>query len=496
MADLLFFARLVNPHRLYGDIHEKVFNWWTRPDAKDNQLVLLPRDHQKSHCAAVRAAWDITRDPTVTILYVSATSTLAEKQLFAIKSILSCPIYRTLWPEMLHEDEGKRQKWTESQISVDHPDRIKEGIRDSTVFAAGLTTNITGLHAKKVYLDDLVVPANAYTEEGREKVASLYSQLASIESTGASECVVGTRYHPKDLYQNLIEMEESVFNEQGDIIGSENVYEVLQEVVETNGEFLWPKTQRPDGKWFGFDFKELARKEAKYLDRAQFFAQYYNNPNDPESNRVTKDKFQYYEPKLLKRDGDWRYAGRKLNVYAAIDFAFSLAKRADFTALVTVGVDSDNNYYVLDIDRFKTDQISVYFDHILAAHTKWGFRKLRAEVNVSQQQIVNSLKKDYIARNGLVLSIDEHRPTRAIGSKEERIAATLEPRYANGQIYHYRGGNCSLLEDEVCLARPPHDDIKDALSCAIDICVAPARDRVSATRAKVLSHSRFGGVSR
>ena len=94
------FAKLVNPGRMYGKIHERVFEWFTRPAAKDNQLVLLPRDHQKSHCAAVYAAWILTKDPTATILYVSATSDLAEKQLYAIKNILASPTYRKYWPDM------------------------------------------------------------------------------------------------------------------------------------------------------------------------------------------------------------------------------------------------------------------------------------------------------------------------------------------------------------------------------------------------------------
>jgi hypothetical protein len=48
---------------------------------------------------------------------------------------------------MVNEDEGKREKWTESEISVDHPKRKEEFIRDPTVLAAGLTTTvITGLH--------------------------------------------------------------------------------------------------------------------------------------------------------------------------------------------------------------------------------------------------------------------------------------------------------------------------------------------------------------
>lgn len=493
--DLSYFAHLVNPHRLYGDIHEEIFEWWTRPLKKDNQLALIPRGHQKSHCAAVKAAWDITRNPCITILYVSATSELAEAQLYAIKQILTSEIYQLLWPEMINEDEGKREKWTNREVIVDHPLRSLEGVRDHTLAARGVTSNITGLHCDAIYLDDLVVPSNAYTADGRDKVSRLYSQLASIKNPGAVTTVVGTRYHPSDLYKTLIDIKKDIYDEEDNMVGREATYEIMERVVEQEGVFLWPKSMRPDGKVFGFDRRELERIRSEYVDSAQFYSQYYNNPNDPSNAKIDKSKLQYYDTKYIKNEHDrWNFRGNKLNVFAAIDFAFSLDKKADFSAVVVIGVDSDNNIYVLDIDRFKTDRISVYFDHILSAHQKWGFRKLRAEVTVGQQAIVRELKESYIKPHGLALSIDEYRPTRNEGTKEERIAATLEPKYDNLSVWHYKGGNCTLLEEELLLAKPPHDDIKDALTAAIDIAVVPKKHSHSKKTNNVVFHGRWGGV--
>lgn len=495
--DLEFFAELVNPHRVYGEVHRELFRWWTRETRKANQLALLPRGHQKSHCAAVKAAWDITRNPCVTILYVSATSQLAEAQLYAIKNILTSDVYRVFWPEMVHEDDAKREKWNNTEIMVDHPSRREEGIRDFTVAARGVTSNITGLHADVIYLDDLVVPNNAYTEEGREKVAALYSQLASIKNPDASTLAVGTRYHIRDLYATLLERHEDIYDENtNEIISQEPIYELFERVVEEEGVFLWPRGRRSDGKFFGFDRKSLERIRAEYIDTTQFYAQYYNNPNDPESNRISRDKFQYYDKKYLVQEGlTWYFNEERLNVFAAVDFAFSLSKAADFTAIVVVGVDCNNQIYVLDIDRFKTDKISVYFKHIVDLYKKWNFRKLRAEISVGQAAIVRELKDAYIRPNGLAFSIDEFRPTSREGTKEERIRATLEPRYDNQTIWHYQGGNCNLLEEEIILARPPHDDIKDALTAAIDIAIPPVKAAQFRRKNNVYYDSRFGGTS-
>ena len=181
-------------------------------------------------------------------------------------------------------------------------------------------------------------------------------------------------------------------------------------------------------------------------------------------------------------------------MFAAVDFAFSLSKKADYTAIVVVGIDSDNNIYVLDIDRFKTDRISDYFQHILHLVTKWSFRKMRAETTVAQVAIVKQLK-ELVKEHGLSLSIEEFRPNKGHGSKQERISATLEPRYDNMSIWHYRGGNTQVLEEELSTRNPPHDDVIDALASVVDMAIKPARTVRRRKDNVVQFNERFGGVS-
>jgi hypothetical protein len=503
--DLAAFIKLVHPKRVLGEIHFQVINWWTRKDAKSHQLLLLPRDHQKSALVAYRVAWAITRNPSLRILYISSTSNLAEKQLKFIKDILTSDKYREYWPEMVNLEESRREKWTETEISVDHPKRKEEFIREPTIFTAGLTTVITGLHCDIAVLDDVVVRENGRTEMGREKVDQQYAALASIETTDSLEWVVGTRYHSKDLYGGMATAKFEVFNEEGEPIGEpENLYEIFERQVEDKGDgtgtYIWPRQKREDGRWFGFNQKILAKKKAQYRnDMSNFRAQYYNDPNDPEAAGITRDCFLYYDKNLLAfQNGYWAIKGRKLNVFASADFAYSLERKADFTAIVIVGVDFQNNYYILDIDRFKSGLPSEYFEHILKLHQKWGFRKIRAEVTAAQITIVNTIKQDYIRPYGLALVIDEYRPNRSEGNKAERVFATLEPRYKNKQIWHPLGMmNCEALEEELLMQYPPHDDIKDALDSVINVCQAPTGSAKKESQNNVVkfTHPRFGGVA-
>lgn len=476
--DFITFVQLIAPEEVIGLWHKELASWWERDGAKSHQLVLIPRDHGKSRWVAYRVCWWLTKQPTLRVLYISATSNLAEKQLSFIKGVLTSDTYRRYWPEYVEEEEGKRSKWTSTEIELDHPERKKENIRDPSVFTGGLTTSLTGLHCDIAVLDDVVVYENAYTNEGRRKVQNQYSLLSSIEGGEAKEWVVGTRYHPLDLYGDLLQMREEVFNDDGDKTDEQPIYETFQRQVESRGdgtgEFLWPRSQRKDGKWFGFDIQILAKKRGKYLNKSQFRAQYYNDPTDPDNVPVGNDKFQYYERKFVTFDAGYCYfKDQRLNVYASVDFAFSTRDKADYTAIVVVGADADGSIYVLDIVRFKTDRISDYFTEIKAAHNKWQFRKIRAEVNVAQKAIVGQLK-DMISKEGLALSILEYRPSAGQGSKEERIAAILEHRYDNMSMWHYRGGNIQVLEDELQSRNPPHDDVKDALASAVEISVRPS----------------------
>jgi hypothetical protein len=506
LEDLNFFAVLVNPGYMYGEVHREIFRWMedyalfgTGDETAGNKLIMLPRAHLKSHMVATWCAWIILRHPEITILYLSATAELAETQLFAIQNILASDVCTRYFPEYINPQEGLRERWSQRKMSVDHPARREQAIRDATVSTAGLTTNTTGWHADVIIADDLVIPENAYTEDGRESVVKKASQFTSIRNPGGFTMACGTRYFPTDIYYTWRNQSYPIYDDEGEQIDQRMVWEVKEYQVEVNGIFTWPSAVRKDGKVFGFNRQVLARIQAEYADRVQFYAQYYNDPNDPESNRIDRSKFQYYDPRHLKKEGSrWFYHGKRMNIYCAVDFAFSLKRAADYTAIVVVGVDTDGMYYVLDIDRFKSTKTLEYFQHIAALHSKWKFQKLRAEVTVAQIVIVEAIK-DYVKQYGLTISIDEFRPSRVEGSKEERIAAALEHLYDDQKVWHFEGGWTQVLEDELILARPAHDDIKDALASAVSIAIKPAGSRGAAISDFItgsgFKRGRFGGVA-
>ena len=502
LTDLRVFAQTMNPQYAYGEIHYEIYRWMMDYNLfgqgatlTANKLVMLPRAHLKSHMVATWTAWIVTKHPEITILYLSATSGLAETQLYAIKNILTSEPYQHFFPEYINPQDGKREQWNNTKISIDHKERSEAGIRDATIATAGLTTNTTGWHADIIVPDDIVVPENAYTEEGRSNVSKKASQLTSIRNAGGFTLACGTRYHPADIYDTWRHQETEVYDEETDeFIGKELIWDIKEHAVETKTEgFLWPRTEK-DGKKFGFNKNVLARIKGEYDDMVQFYAQYYNDPNSSGSNRIARDRFQYIDQKnVTYSNGVWQVRGKPLNIYAAMDFAYTTKKKSDYTAIVVIGMDPEGYIYVLDMDRFKTDRIKTMFDQLLIMHEKWSFRRLRAEVTAAQSMIVGDFK-DLIRSEGMSLSIDENRPSRHEGNKEERMASILDTRYENMTVYHTKGGLTPALEEELILARPKHDDLKDTLSSAIQIAKAPRALRDSVNKQNVVYNTRFGGV--
>lgn len=503
-GDLLLFAKYLNPHYMYGDVHEEVFTWLMEDGLNNQQLLLMPRGHLKSHCIAVWCVHKITIDPATSIVYLSAGEDLAMVQIDAIKGMMTCDRYRKLWPDMINKEEAKRERWTAWGFNVDHPKRKEFRTRDMTLIIKTVGSNFTGLHCDVMVFDDVVVPRNAYTETGRRDVKAAVSQCASIKNSGAITKAVGTVYHPSDVYADFKAAKVMHYDEEGgEFTDEQDLWEVKEYVLETNGDltgaFLWPRTVSPhDGKGYGFDVKVAAIKKAEYFsmhEQAQWYAQYYNNANDPGSEKVSRESFQYYNAEHIKfDDGFFYFNGKRLAIFAAMDVAWTVNKNSDYTAIAVIGVTSDWDIFVLALDRFKTQDYSVYYDHVAGLYNQWGFRKLHIETNAGGTLVAREIKSQ-LRRNGATLVVDGKAATGNEGKKEEKHSAVLVPRIKNGQVFFTKGGLTSVAIEEIVLERPPHDDLKDVLTLAITNASAPATsgyDDIS-TKGNVVYHKRFGG---
>lgn len=464
---------VVAPHLLFGDIHYEIMDWLQAGTADISKLLLLPRAHLKSKLMALYASWRVARNPMITILYISVNQTLVETQLRDIKNYLESAIHTKLWPDLIHTQQNKREKWDSKHIAVDHPLRKSAGIRDNTISAFSLASKMVGLHYDLCIYDDVVDLENSETAEKRAKVSLTCGMVASILNSAGETVAAGTTYHPQDLYSDWEALEVPEYEEQDDgswvHTGHRKQWDVLKRVVEEDNVFLWPRTT-VEGQTEGFDPNVLAKKQAEYGPggTVQYHCQYYLNPNVDGESTIKRSMFQYYHKNLVKWEEHNLVAkGKVLKVVGGWDFADGLAKHHDYSCLVICGLDADNTVYILDIYKYKTDSAEGHFKELQKAYQKWKVRRIVGENNHSGKILLGEITK-LCKQAWLGVKIDGETHTGHTGAKQERIANVLNHRYINGSMYHRRGlADVPELEDQLVSERPKHDDVKDALATAL-----------------------------
>lgn len=514
--DLWTYARYVLPHYSFGDVHREFMQLVGHPDRHSevpNVLGLIPRDHLKSVVAAVYTTWRIARDPCYTVLYITADEDLGRLQMSFMQMIFEGKEFRALWPNHFLPEAGRREKWTGLAVVSDHPLRKQSKTRDETIAVKTIKAGKTGRHPDEIVYDDLVVPENAYTELGRSEVRAGASQAVSLAKNNALMTAVGTVYHPKDQYALWKEATYQSYTEDGEYLGEKPLWHIFERQVEDRGDgtgmYLWPRVFNPDlRQWFGWGVQALARKKAEYLNNGeatQFYAQYYMEPNDPSSHRVSYDSFQYMNlAKLLWKGGHWEYDNKKLTIgcymdVASTDASSRNAKKADWSAIAVVGIDSEGTYYVLQLEQFQTDKRRVYYDHVLQLWKRWGFRELHIETEAAGKLVAEGIKEQLRA-DGFSLRVIGVSAPRGV-RKHERHASIAIPKYDMGAVFHVKGGWTTELEEQIVKERPAHDDLLDAVTMGIEQLKQPYKSQWlqtfnSTPENVIVANNRFGGRPR
>lgn len=187
------------------------------PGDVDRVLLNFPPDHAKSTTFTVNlVVWLIHKNPSINIAIMSQSSKLAERFLGEIKFKLTSPTYREMHLRFAPEGgwKDKDRSWTNDAIYV----QGKDGRKDPTVQALGLSGQIYGARLDLVILDDIIT-----TKNNREIDKQMILIEREIESRLPSEIdekrlpddfpghglllVLGTRVAPIDLYRELIDIQ-------------------------------------------------------------------------------------------------------------------------------------------------------------------------------------------------------------------------------------------------------------------------------------------------
>jgi hypothetical protein len=386
---------------------------------EDTILVNTPPEHAKSTTITVNyVVWRICQDPSIRILLVSKTQSLAAKFLFSIKQRLAeSKVYADLQRDFGPPggwSEGA-STWTSTQIRVAGVD---SGEKDFTVEAVGIGGQIYGTRTDLVIMDDCV--DNTNHQQFESQIDWIQNIVGSrVADVGGRMLLVGTRMETVDLYSEIL---KPGYYSDGVSPWTYLTQPAVLEFADDPQDWvtLWPRTNRPpvtiaarkmvtqdeDGLWPMWTGPALAKKRRKMRPRNWSMVYMQDQVADDavfkqEDVQGCVDRARY-PGRLMDGQSDHRKYGMDgLLVVAGLDPA-----AAGFTAMVVVGLDRRTGQrWILDIVNRQALPPHEMRSEMERLTERYGISEWRVEKNAYQASIVqDQLIKTYMNARGCLLT--------------------------------------------------------------------------------------------
>lgn len=451
-------CKYITKRNLSG-LHLRIINH--RGDRKKT-LHLAPRGHGKSTIGDVDyCITKLLRDANLRIMIGSKTQGQAEAFLKEIRTHFEAN------EDLIRVFGNLRgDKWNDKEMTLSSRTLIK---KEASLTALGASGAVVSKHFDLIICDDLVGFENARTGTQRAKLKEwFYSSLEpTLEPTGEIR-VLGTRYHPNDLYQDFIETGDydvvvqkalNIYNEEE--FGTWKERGLLPADIKEGDEFpLWD--------YFGLE--DLQKRKA--ASGSIIFGMQYQNTTDLAKGNIFKNEYlRYYDSYSIRQDGKVvvtlkdENTGEQINkicrVYMGVDLAISQNTSADYFVIAVVGRDDDNNYYVLDyfMDRLSFDnQLNKILEY---GHIKFsGVERIGVEAVAYQQAMCQQLRRE------------SNLPIIDVKTNTDKITRMmrLSAKFECGKVF-IRPNMHYLIDELLLYPETPdgHDDLSDAIDFAISM---------------------------
>jgi predicted phage terminase large subunit-like protein len=436
------------------------------------KIQLIPRSHFKSTVTTIGfCVQEIIKNPNIRILLTSARLDNSKSFLREIKGHFETN-------ERLRELFGNHvsAKWTETEI-ISSQRTPGYNPKESTITLGSMGASMVSKHFDLIIMDDVVNREWVSTPEQIAKTIIYYKDMLDLvepASKGGRIHITGTRWHYNDLYAWVLEQNKHYK-------GNEKFRVLIRKAYwEEDGEIkvLFPER-------YSYDFLQHLRREKGGFE---FACQYLNEPVDEENATFRESDFRYYaEEGIDERLGiPYQRLPKQLRRFVLLDPASRVGRKNDYSAIIALGVDSENNWYILDMirDKMLPEQTisklfhfcELYKPSVVGIETR-GF-----------QLIFESGLRDRMKQTGKFLPIKDLKAD--YNSKEDRIRG-LQPRFQAHSVFfpktltykQYDGKVIDLvvaLQDEL-LKFPvaPHDDVSDCLAYGNQLASAPRAERIT-----------------
>lgn len=437
-----------------GAIAEHLEAVWTG-EIKNLIINMPPRSLKTLSTSVSFPAWGFGKDPQIKFMLTSFKSSLAEKMTRKTRMIMQSQWYRDCFPDTKMSEELNRQYYFETT-------------QQGQYFSSSMAS-VTGEGCDIQICDDPLNPDEAISDQIRDTTnetirGTLFSRFN--DPRNARFILNMQRLHDNDPtgdqlkdggWTHLKLPAEAKEKTHHIILGNKH-WELKK------GEMLFPER-------FTREVLDNARIR---LGEYNYAGQYLQEPVPLGGGMLKPSWVQYYKPGSVKPS--------EMNIAILVDPAGGdedekdkKDKHSDWTAMMVVGLGTDNNYYLLDIIRDRlnpTERVNMLF----ILHRKWnalsgkppkvGYEKYSMQ---SDTHYIKSKKDDDAYHFPLVVVAGPK-------SKTSRVAR-LVPDMENGRWYfpnslHYVDGENRTFDliyeithsEMPTFPRSKHDDMLDALS--------------------------------
>ena len=342
---LLPFVERFNPDYQAGWVHKDIcqrleeFSRDVTEKKSPRLMLFMPPRHGKSTLASVAfPAWHLGRNPQHEFISCSYSGSLAMGFSRKVRGLLREEGYKSAFKTRLDPQSQSAEAWLTTS--------------GGGYVAAGVGGGITGKGAHILVIDDPVKnrddaeSANARSSAWDWYTSTAYTRLAP----GGGVLVILTRWHDDDLAGRLLKAAADN-GEQWEVVNYPARAEV-DEAFRKQGEALHRER---------YDEDALARIE-KAVGPRDWSALYQQNPVADDGEYFTRDMISYYDSDDIDHD--------RMRFYCAWDLAIGKNDRNDYTVGIVVGVDEQDQLFVVDMVRGRFDGFELV-EQILDMYEMW-----------------------------------------------------------------------------------------------------------------------------
>ncbi|CAB4145454.1 Archaeophage PsiM2, terminase large subunit [uncultured Caudovirales phage] len=399
-------------------------------------IITMPPRHGKSELASRRfPAWFLGKDPYRHMIFATYNDEFASDFGRHVRDTMKSDVFKQAFP-LCKLKAG-------SQAS----DRISTEEGGIAVFV-GRGGSLTGRGADLLVIDDPIKDREeADSKTLRDKLWGWFTDVAMtrLMTAGARVVIIMTRWHEDDLVGRLIDPKNSYYVPEEaanwKVLSLPAIAVDDDPMGRKNGEALWPER-------FDLDFLN----QAKRLNPKGFSALYQGSPSPDDGDYFKREWLKFYMPSELPRN---------LRIYVSSDHAVSTDQERDATCLLPVGVDDEDNIWILPDVWWRRADTETVVEGMIDLMRRRSPLMWWAESGHITKSIGPFLRKRMSERS-IYCAIDEVVPTK---DKQTR-AQSIRARMSMGKVFFPRFATWWPDAQDELMKFPSssHDDFVDALA--------------------------------